>query len=266
MSAGPQRAAHQTWLAPIHLLIARQAEKAPEKVAVIGADESWTYRELDGASNRLAGLLSRKNIHPGDVVAIYAHRDPTLAVAILAVLKAGAVFVILDPAYPAPRLIDYVRIARPKGWLRMAGAGVLPRQLAEFLRTSESRCLIDLPYAKREIACLLERQSGDAREINLAADDPAYIAFTSGSTGEPKGVLCRHGPITHFLPWQQEAFALRSSDRYALLSGLGYNHLQRELFTALASGASLFIPTNEQLQNPEQLNDWLRRCKISFFI
>jgi non-ribosomal peptide synthetase component F len=112
---------------------------------VAGADESWTYRELHGASNRLAGLLSRKNIHPGDVVAIYAHRDPTLAVAILAALKAGAVFVILDPAYPAPRLIDYVRIARPKGWLRMAGAGALPRQLAEFLRTSEIRCLIDLP-------------------------------------------------------------------------------------------------------------------------
>ena len=80
----PSARLDESWLAPIHSLIARQAEKAPKKVAVIGADESWTYRELDDASNRLAGLLSRKNIHPGDVVAIYAHRDPTLAVAILA--------------------------------------------------------------------------------------------------------------------------------------------------------------------------------------
>ncbi len=219
-----------------------------------------------GRQQPIGRFVERKNIHPGDVVAIYAHRDPTLAVAILAVLKAGAVFVIFDPAYPAPRLIDYVRIARPKGWLRMAGAGALPRQLSEFLRTSESRCLIDLPYAKREIACLLERQSGGAREINLAADDPAYIAFTSGSTGEPKGVLCRHGPITHFLPWQQEAFALRSSDRYALLSGLGYNHLQRELLPRSRRAHRFLFRPRSNCKIPSNLTIGYGGARFLFFI
>ena len=77
----------------------------------------------------------------------------------------------------------------------------------------------------------------------VAANDPAYIAFTSGSGGAPKAVLCAHGPMTHFLPWQRGAFDLRQSDRFAMLSGLAYSHLHRDLLRRWRSARRFTFPT-----------------------
>src|SRR4030095_6072553 len=202
-------------------------------------------------------------IQSKDPVAIYAHRDAPLALTLLGVLKAGALFVILDPAYPPARLAEYLRIAQPKALLEMEGAGQLPNELVSWLDASDDLLLMNLPRSKDDTARLLAGFSDHAHKILLDADDPAYIAFTSGSSGEPKGVLCRHGPITHFLPWQEETFGLRDSDRYALLSGLAYNHMHRDIFTALASGATLYVPTSDCLREPDQLVDWLHEQEIT---
>jgi amino acid adenylation domain-containing protein len=250
------------WLGPIGDFVSRRAKAQSAKIAVADGREAWRYRELEQASNRLARRLIAEGAKPGDAVAIYAQRDASLALALLATLRAGAVFVVLDPAYPPARLIEYVRIAQPKGWIRLEDAPKTPLELEAFFE-SEHTWRIDLPREKKEIARLLKRHSPQALALSITADDPAYIAFTSGSTGQPKGVLCRHGPITHFLPWQEKAFALRPSDRYSLLSGLGYNHLQRELFTALAAGATVCIPGAEAMASPGKLLAWLRSEKIS---
>jgi amino acid adenylation domain-containing protein len=99
--------------------------------------------------------------------------------------------------------------------------------------------------------------------VPVAAQNPAYIAFTSGSIGEPKAVLCGHGPMTHFLPWQRDAFELRGSDRFAMLSGLAYSHLHRDLFTALALGATLYIPDDRTARAPDLLANWLDDNRIT---
>ena len=259
----PRKRLDEAWFGAIHELIARQAALRPKKAAVADEEESWTYRELDELSSRLAHRLVRGGIRPRDGVAIYAHRDATIALALLAVLKAGAVFVILDPAYPAARLSDYLGIARPKALLQLAGAGKLPAVIVAQAQSHDDFLWVTLPRGKKMMAKELAKFPDSAPAIDLRAGDPAYIAFTSGSTGEPKGVLCSHGPMTHFLPWQTETFELKESDRYGLLSGLGYNHLQRDLFTALATGATLYVPSAEQLQDPERLVPWLRRHEIS---
>ncbi|MGE5820444.1 MAG: amino acid adenylation domain-containing protein, partial [Deltaproteobacteria bacterium] len=259
----PTEPLDESWEESIHSLFTRQAQRVPGSVAVIDPHESWTYKELDLASNRLANYLLANQINPKDVVAIYAHRSSPLVLALLGILKAGPAFVILDPAYPSSRLIDYLRIARPKGWVKMEGTGKLPEALVSCLESLQLRCRVDLPRRKETIADSLSPSPETETGVVVNANDPAYVAFTSGSTGEPKGVLGRHGPITHFLPWQEEAFDLKPSDRFALLSGLGYNHLHRDAFTALSLGAAVYVPEPEHLKSPERLSEWLQQHEIT---
>ena len=229
-------------------IIGDRTRRRPQAPAIVDDGGMWTYEEVDRESNRLANYLISGGIEAGDVVAIYAHRSAALVVAILGALKAGAIFVILDPASPSARLVDYLRIARPAAWLQMAGAGELPDNVAQLLNAAVLRRSMSLPAEKAKLAAMLRNFTDSLPAVIIEADSPAYLAFTSGSTGEPKGVLCRHGPMTHFLRWQEEAFGLHSSDRYALLSGLAYNHLHRDVFTALASGATLFVPNSDRLK------------------
>jgi non-ribosomal peptide synthetase component F len=105
----PTQGLDDRWEGAIHTLFAIQTERVPDRLAVIDADASWTYKELDERSNQLANYLSANGIKPRDVIAIYAHRSSPLILALLGTLKAGAVFVILDPAYPPARLIDYLK-------------------------------------------------------------------------------------------------------------------------------------------------------------
>ena len=259
----PTAPLNDRWEGAVQALISRQAQADPERLAVTDNSDRWSYRDLDEQSSQLANYFVRSGIRQDDVIAVYAQRSASLAVAIIAALKAGAVFVVLDPAYPAPRLLDYLRIARPRAWVELEPAGELSQPIIEFLAASRLYCRVNLPGNRSEIARLLDGHAAIAPEISLGADDPAYVAFTSGSTGQPKGVLCRHGPMSHFLPWQEEAFALDKSDRYCLLSGLGYNHLQREIFTALAGGAALFVPTGAELREPAQLARWLGENEIT---
>src|SRR5687768_11773753 len=125
------------------------------------------------------------------------------------------------------------------------------------------RCRMNVPQSKAEIFDNLSAYADTEPATNVTADNPAYVAFTSGSTGEPKGVVCRHGPITHFLPWQKDAFQLSDTDRFAMLSGLGYSHLHRDVFTTLFLGATLYIPNPKEARSPDRLADWLRLNEIT---
>ena len=263
LSPDPNESLDDTWEGPIHAYVTAWAERAPDRIAVVDADETWTYGELENGSNQLANKLIEQGIQPKDIVAIYAHRSAPLVLALLGVLKAGAAFVILDPAYPPTRLTAYLRIARPKGWIQMDAAGELAEVIVNCLDTLDLSCRVNVPVRKQAVADLLREQPESQRGVVVGANDPAYIAFTSGSTGEPKGVLSRHGPITHFLPWQKDAFDLRETDRFCLLSGLAYNHLHRDIFTPLYMGATLHIPDPQIARSSDQLADWLRHNEIT---
>ena len=261
----PTKALGETWQGPIHDTVAQHGSTTPDHLAVVDANGYWTYAEVDGHSRLVTAYLADMGIQPQEVVAVYAHRSASLVPVLLGTLNASGVFIILDPAYPAARLIEYLRIARPRGFIEMAGAGPPATELASYIDKLDLRCRMILPNTKAEMANLLRDYSPQKAAPEILADDPAYFAFHSGSTGEPKAALCCHGPMTHFLPWQEKTFDLRSNDRFCLLSGLAYNYLQREIFTALWLGATVYIPEPDIVKSPAQLVSWLRKTKSQFF-
>ena len=147
------------------------------------------YADLDRCASQLANGVIASGIQSNDLIAIYAHRSSSLIVALFGILKAGASFLILDPAYPVARSIDYLRIAQPKGWLQLDGSGDLPDELLSCLDSLRMRrCRINVPQSKAEIFNNLSAFADTEPATIVTADTPAYVAFTSGSTGEPKGV------------------------------------------------------------------------------
>jgi amino acid adenylation domain-containing protein len=252
------------WLGAVHELFHRHAEKNPHQIAVSDVHVEWNYRELDQMSDALADSLCGKGIRPGDVVAIYAHRSAPLVVSLLGVLKVGAAFLILDPAYPSSRLIDYLTIAKPKGLLQLEAAVPVPEQLERFLQQSSCECRMMIGHSGSPNfdASLKEAFFNGVRPA-AGPDDLAYISFTSGSSGKPKGVMGRHGSLTHFIPWMSEEFTLNAADRFSLLSALSHDPLHRDVFTPLMTGGRVCIPEPDALTTPGKAAEWMWKSGIT---
>jgi len=251
------------WRSGVHDLFVKQVEAAPERIAVSDPHVAWTYRQVDQISNGIANALLSSKLDLRAVVAIYAHRSASLVPSLIGIMKAGLVFVILDPAYPSARLVDYLRLAGAKALLHLSGAGDLPEAIKVF--AAEQKCsIVILPESKNWSAGNPLNSYGQEKpSITVMPDDPAYIAFTSGSTGKPKGILGGHKSLSHFAPFLAEKFALTSSDRFSMFSGLAHDPLHRDIFLALMTGGAVFIPDAEGWKEPGQALQWIRQNKIS---
>jgi len=238
------------WRGAIHQALSRAD---PDRIAVEDARGTvWTYAELEARANQLARFLVSHGVEKGDAVAVWAHRSAPLVQALMGTLKAGAAFMVLDPAYPVPRLLDYLRIGRPTAWISVPGAPPPPAEVEE---AASALCHIDLDG----LSGLPETDPG----VTIGPDDAACLTFTSGSTGVPKGVVGRHGPLTHFYPWMAERFGLDAGDRFGMLSALSHDPLQRDVFTPVWLGARMVLPDPERIGAPGYLAGWLRSERVT---
>ena len=214
----------------LHHLFEEQTRRTPDAMAVIGESQSLTYAQLDRAANHLARRLQTHGVQPESRVAICAGRSPLAVVGILAILKAGGAFVPLDPAYPEDRLAFMLRDSAPHLLLTEP-------QLAAGLR--ERFGTIAVPV---DIEELCNVQAAAHPEAAVQAANLAYLMYTSGSTGEPKGVMIEHRAICNQILWRQSAFPLEPSDAVLQSTSLSFDPSVWEIFGPLSAGATVVIP------------------------
>lgn len=241
-----------------HEVFSAIARLTPDRVAVVDSDGVMSYAELDEQSNRLANCLIAHDVRPHDVVAVFAHRSAALVWTLLGILKAGAAFLILDPRYPASRLIEHLKSAKPNGWIEILAAGEVPAALADFVAQQHIRCRLVI-----DSVATVADYSAETPQVHVNADDPAYVTFTSGTTGVPRGICGRHNSLTHFPIWLQQTFGIDHTDRFSMLSGLSHDPLLRDVFSPLQLGAGLCIPDQDDIETPGRLANWMQREKIS---
>lgn len=227
----------------------RAARERPGAIAISGAKRDYTYEELERRSRVIAQRVRAAGLGEGDRVAIVAERGPALVWSMLGVLRSGATFVVLDAAYPAPRLDTLAGIVTPNAFLA-AGAGDVAQRLSEHAGA---------PLLPAEITDQEDPAADDLDAADPAA--PAYFLFTSGSTGAPRCVAASHAPLTHFVDWQARTFGLTRDDRFTLLSGLSHDPVLRDIFTPLSLGATLLIPDSETIHAPGALQTWFRKTR-----
>ncbi len=260
----PAEPLDETWRGAVHEVFAGRAAATPDALAVEDPRERWTYAELDAATDRIARVLADHAVGNGDVVAITGHRSAALVRALIGTMKSGAAFLVLDPAYPAARLGEYVRIARPAAHLHLSAAADLPGEVTALLAETIRTRIVLHPRgdaAAEEVDGILS--SASPVSVEVGPDTLAYLSFTSGTTGVPKAVMGRHSSLTHFTPWLAAEFGLSSSDRFSLMSGLAHDPLHRDVFTPLQLGASVVAPEPDEVGTPGYLARWMREAGVT---
>ncbi|MFJ9967582.1 amino acid adenylation domain-containing protein [Streptomyces avermitilis] len=229
-------------------LFEAQVARDPQAVAVMCGEENLTYGELDSAANRLARMLAADGVGPEQVVALAFPRSPQLVVAILAVLKAGAAYLPLDPDYPTDRLAFMLADTAPALLITTSELmDGLPETSVRHLLLNDPvtvKTLDDLPDA----ALTDEEKSGP-----LLPTHPAYIIYTSGSTGTPKGVLVTHSGLPHVTALQVERFGAEPGSRVLQFASTSFDSAVWELCFALLSGATLVMAPSDRLLPGEPL-------------
>lgn len=242
---------------PVTRQFARWVDSQPEAIAISQGTQQWSYRLLADAAHRLAQSLADSGIGQGDVVAITGPSSFGLVSSMLGVWLCGGVFLTIDSLLPQARQHVIMREAGVRAICRI-GASPLPEgpsgadAAVAVFEIDPARGIVGFASANTQMRTVpLHDPDGDA---------PAYIFFTSGSTGIPKGILGCHKGLSHFLGWQREAFEIGPHDRVAQLTNLSFDVLLRDIFLPLTSGGTLCIPENSNESEPLA---WLERERVT---
>ncbi|MFF4762941.1 amino acid adenylation domain-containing protein [Streptomyces sp. NPDC001292] len=215
-------------------LFEAQAEATPANDAVVFDGGALTYVEVNARANRLARLLIQRGVGPESIVALALPRSVGMVVAQLAVLKAGAAYLPVDPDYPAERIRFMLQDARPR--LVVTGGGTA-------LTAEGGRLDLDDPELPAILAAFDTANPVDAdRTAPLRLDHPAYVIYTSGSTGTPKGVVVPHTGLAAFAAAAVENFAVDARARVLQFASPSFDAAVLELCMALTCGAALVVP------------------------
>ena len=232
-------------------------ERTPLACAIVQEGRVSTYGNLERRSRRIAETLVGQGLAPGDVVGVAGPRGSGLIAAMLGVLRSGGVLLTLDPSLPARRRNLMLSEARARRVLRVGFGSE---------EAAESRGPSSLPMI--ELDENGEFAGGDRDDPApalpaLSSSDPAYIFFTSGTSGVPKAVLGSHKGLSHFLEWERRTFDVAPGDRCSHLTGISFDAVLRDIFLPLTSGASVHVPGARRMRDGNRIVAWLEREGIT---
>jgi mycobactin peptide synthetase MbtE len=228
MSAGEQFSTSAT---TIPALVEAQAARTPDAVAIGYEGRHYSYREINEAANRFAHWLIGQGISTEDRVAVLLDKSPELVITALGILKAGAVYLPIDPTYPEDRLNFILGDSGPKLVLREP--------------------VTDLDGHREE------NPTDTDRVRPLRPDNAAYLIYTSGSTGLPKGVPVSHRPVAEFFEWFRDDYQIDDTERLLQVASPSFDVSIAEIFGMLACGARLVIPRPDGLRDVGYLTELL---------
>ncbi|MES5820838.1 amino acid adenylation domain-containing protein [Streptomyces sp. RG80] len=233
--------------------LARIVAATPDHVAVTDGDTTLTYRELDERAARSAHGLKARGVRAGDRVGVCLERSAELVVTLLAVLKAGATYVPVDPAYPAERLAHTARDA---------DLGVVVTRLPEFPAVANG--------VRMSPDELLEPSrggwptpEGDASAPSPSPDDAAYVIYTSGSTGRPKGVVVPHRNVVALIDATRDEYGLGEADVWTWFHSSAFDFSVWEIWGCLLTGGRLVVVPYFVSREPDHFRDLLVAEKVT---
>lgn len=221
----------------------RQCRQQPEAVALVESDRYIAYGDLLARAQSVAAGLQTRGIQPGQPVAVHLDRGIDAVIAIFGVLLAGACYVPLDLKNPKPRLSFIIADAKIHTVL---GLGDAPAWLDASLWLDIDACSGETPTP-----------------VELSADSLAAILYTSGSTGQPRGVAISHGAVASFALWAADLVAVQGNDRIAGSTPFFFDLSTFDLYAVLGAGASLYFVPSALTLSPARLTDWLKEQAIS---
>ncbi|MBO9883275.1 non-ribosomal peptide synthetase [Xanthomonas sp. D-109] len=213
-------------------------ERAPDAIAVSSPDSRLSYRQFASLADRIAARLARMGVRPGDKVGVFLERSPELAVAVFAVMRMGGVFVPLDPSYPSEHT-DHT--------LQDSGVGVVV--------TSEAmQELLPEHYGfVLHVDALSEDDPPPYRWPRIDDHAPAYLLYTSGSTGQPKGALIDHRAFANLCDWYIRFAELDANCRVLLMIPIGFDASIKNVFVPLMTGGTLVLARPDRFDPADQL-------------
>ena len=239
----------ETREATVLSLIDQVVATEPRKLAVRGPDAVLSYGELSDRADFLARRLCDLGVKPGDLVGQCVERSASLVVAALAIARAGAGYVAIDPMYPAERV---------EWMLDDSGATAVVSDISTAARFGSygDRPAVEVAGGG-ELPDASDRDGEEPLPGPPLPTDLAYVVYTSGSTGRPKGVLVEHASLANLVEWHRVAFALHAGDRCTQISSPGFDAAVWEIWPSLSVGASIHVVPDRLRTDPTRLRDWL---------
>ncbi|MFJ1753590.1 amino acid adenylation domain-containing protein [Kitasatospora sp. NPDC088134] len=238
--------------------VAGWAARTPDAPAVRDGRGGLTYAELDARADALAGVLRGRGVGRGALVALAVPASVETVVAMLAVLRAGAAYVPVDPEYPAARVAQMLADARPA--LLLTGAGV----------PADFPAGVPADPSTGEVPRLSLAEAEAAREAGVAVAgaapgplDAAYVIYTSGSTGRPKGVVVPHLGLANHMAWLADHLELTARDRVLARTSSSFDASVWEVWLPLTRGAQVCVAPAGANREPRELLSWMRRFEVT---